>query len=878
MSPATGASVLSESPPPWAPGSAAVAAADAAVITAERLNDALSGKCEKRDGVELVRRRLFTEHPSSSPVLNSSAPSTSEETAASAILSSGCCSPFSSPPRLPQGQSWQLPPPLPRCTADDSCDGDDQPQRYRKTSSPRGHGSVGQQQLLTLGDEEEDLAKTKFDLAAGGSISKGASGSSSSSRSSRPLASEWRAARARARVTLMESSRLESNAPPLPCEDDGESDTVKTAFAPHPSQQVAAVEVPQLAAEAVEVTEVVEVAGCVGINHAAHDHSWADDSSASQCSLHDEGQPTASNPAVGPDLPLDGNCNITVEDISQISEFEQLNEQLRRHGFHTIPHRLEASQPPVASRARLVADVRGLWVACGEVLSAYNERGRRLRDALLAERSEERRVRDGRIRALLQENTRLQAELRSCRGSSASEVGSPPRSSSVGRKMERELSDLALRTKTAEATARQRERELERLRSRLEHLVAEAARRQDREREALARPLRRTSGSGAAREDQQLLEAALAHKARAVAAQAEATSLNKQVRTLSQRLEAAEHRCRRLDTRASGFTVDEAEDQSGQKVEEQLRQQLEEQLRQQAKKRAEERTVLEQSLTGAEERIERLQGELQCASRQQHQPSASELRWQRETFRLRDDLAELRRTWRAADPRGLMRRDKELKRLGLDARALEDGVGKADLVSVLLDACRAAGVGDIAQLVPAFLDQQHVAVTHPGSNAGFIEAVYDVLRGVDDGATFRTDMHPVPSCEALLHCLQSICGELAQRRSRILHDDGTWDIATSMLRLPQGSTAKHVAERVDMLQDAECILHGLARQLHCSPQQLPQRSVALLRLCDERVAAQRIVESLQALLHVETIADVLPALKDVLDVGALRRRKMNAAS
>ncbi|CAJ1370404.1 unnamed protein product [Effrenium voratum] len=68
------------------------------------------------------------------------------------------------------------------------------------------------------------------------------------------------------------------------------------------------------------------------------------------------------------------------------------------------------------------------------------------------------------------------------------------------------------------------------------------------------------------------------------------------------------------------------------------------------------------------------------------------------------------------------------------------------------------------------------------------------------------------------------------------------------------------------------LLQSLASAMRCSTQELLPCAEALVKLCDEHVAAHRIVTLLQNLLYVQNITDVLPALKEVLDVAALRQK------
>jgi hypothetical protein len=590
-------------------------------------------------------------------------------------------------------------------------------------------------------------------------------------------------------------------------------------------------------------------------------------------------------------------CELWVDDFTHMKDFERLNDTLRRQGFDSIPHRLEnepASADSSAPRSHIVADGPRSWSICLDVLAAYEDRGRRLRDASIAQRSEDRRSRDSRIKSLLQENQRLEAEVKKCRESivSAAQASSPqPASAARSLTAEKELAELALKLKAAEALARHRERELDQLRMRLDQAVAESARRQEREREALAKPLRRR----AATRDDPLLSVAVAHQARAEALQAELHALTKHSHTLTFKVEAAEEKCRKLEAQqqfrpnirsrsrdASGDVAQASElDLLRQNAarEAELRARAEEQLQEQAEVHARDSQALGKRLRELEAHSSVLEAERQEAAQS---PSAGELRWQREALRLRDELAEARRAWRTADPRTLMRRDKEIQSLGLAPRELEDSAKKADLVAILLDVCRVLRVGDITQVVP-----KASALAELGS---FQSGVVDVLQELGklpplsdkNGGFDRDDV--LWSLRGVATELRSLQADMASREAaaargaaektqgKHVAEEGIRALAAE-LQLPQNVAPTECLKKVTELRIGGAVLDGIAAQLQCHEfKEVPQRLEALLRLCDERVAAQRIVEALQKLLRADSIQDVLPALREVLDVAALRRR------
>jgi hypothetical protein len=525
-------------------------------------------------------------------------------------------------------------------------------------------------------------------------------------------------------------------------------------------------------------------------------------------------------------------------------------------------------------------------------LAAYDDRGRRLRDALVADRAEDRWSRDARIRTLLQDNQRLEGDLKRLRDSqmpsSSPAAANSPTVSARAVAAEKELSDMALKLKAAEALARHRERELEQLRSRLDQAVADAARRQEREREALAKPLRRR----AATRDDPLLAVAVAHQARAENLQNELTALTKHGHTLSFQLEASQEKCRTLEAQqqfsrpsknkssenrltlgSSSADVEQLRVSLAREAE--LRGRSEEELRSQAAAHGKELQGLSHRLQELAAQNAQLVAERREAARQ---PSAGELRWQREALRLRDELAEARKAWRAADPRALMRRDKEIRSLGLVPRVLEDTVKKADLVAILLDVCRLLKVGDLTQVVPR--------ATAAAELLNFGEGVADVLRELGEAASpDRRGEDELSSLQRLALELRTLRAESAARQEAAatqaaatpeLAKDALGVSLAAELSLPDNAGTRECLQRVADLRAAEAVLRGLAEQLRCpEPKETPKRLQSLLQLFDERLAAQKIVEALQKLLRAGSIDEVLPALREVLDVSALRRRAMH---
>lgn len=371
-------------------------------------------------------------------------------------------------------------------------------------------------------------------------------------------------------------------------------------------------------------------------------------------------------------------------------EFLELNSLLRRHGFGEVQHTGDTS-----SGGCILVDPKGLRKVCLEVLHAYVDRGRRLQQALLQERSQERQKSDVRVQDLLRQNAKLQEELNATRSSSRRMemteradtthpglVASPLRNPSV----QKQTNQLTFRLQKAEALARQRERELEKLKPRLEQALA-AVKRKEMEGE-----LRKVG------------KVVNGHKADA----AETTSLKKQVQTLTFRLEETEQKLRQAEAvharrpvPVTPMTPMTTEPEDSAKVEnckkaleaeKEMRSGLEEQVKELQLRHAAEVRSLSSSLHEAEEKAERLQAELRI--RQTNIDS----QWQREVSKLREDLVQARKVWKSMDSRSLMKRDKELRSLGLDVNAMEESVSKADLVEIFVELCRLLKTKDISSL------------------------------------------------------------------------------------------------------------------------------------------------------------------------------------
>ncbi|CAE7546780.1 PHB2 [Symbiodinium sp. CCMP2456] len=774
------------------------------------------------------------------------------------------------------------------------------------------------------------------------------------------------------------------------------------------------------------------------------------------------------------------SCALRVEE-PMIGDFKTVIHMLRRNGFQEVQHVLmskdaDARGVPGGQLTELIADGHGLWTTCAEVLLAYENRGRRLQQALLGERTEERCRRDGRVHSLLHENSKLQEELKAAKemhraGTSGSRSGDTSFGSSVPAQStwspsgpssrpspqasrDRQLQELTVRAQKAEIAARQRERELEKLKSRLEQALSEAAKRKERERSALVRVSKK-----AAREDP--VEALIAHKAASEAAQAEASALRKQVHILSFQLEEAEEKLRQMQAVKARVVVRRVEDVPETSTgdaealaeERDRRLRLEEQLKESHLHYSEQISRLSASCRQAEEQVAQLKTELHDRARESR---PVDTRLQREVLKLREELAEVRKAWKTTDTRSLIQRDKELRRLGLDAAALEDQLAKPDLCALLVELCRLVRVPSVAEVVPEVgrLIQHCRSLEDAAANArtqtclelaeGTLEALKEhcgpvklhkalhrlrsvlasakrqqassqelalslqlpgdasieqllgkvrgiskaqedsmqALRGMahvlelPEGGSSTTELteklvavveaHRAneKACNDIAHSLclpygcpasrvlegvgalqrsqedsmQALRGmanvlelpeggssttELTEKLVAVVEahraNEKAWGDVFPALKLPPSTSPAQAVERVHelivkqrsndevwsevalglQLADADrtsisqclekitemvetnsaqvALLNSLSSTMRCSKVELHSCAETLVQSCDEHVAAYRIVAALQGLLKVDSIAEVLPALKEVLDIGSLRLKVLAGA-
>lgn len=524
---------------------------------------------------------------------------------------------------------------------------------------------------------------------------------------------------------------------------------------------------------------------------------------------------------------------------SMAEEFLQFSRLLRRHGF----------QPPQPSGGRIALDVKGLWSLCTEVLHAYGERGRRLQQALLGERSEERQKSDGRVQDLLRQNSKLQEELNATRSSrrdlaadrdatASSLMTSPTRTQPARDRVDKGAPDLAFRTQKAEALARQRERELEKLKKRLEQALAV-------KRKEMESP--ETRGKK------------VINKADC----AETTSLRKQVSSLTFQLEEAEAKLRQAEavqsrqraplpplpaSPAETLVMEEAssrveEAKKALQAERELRADLEEQLREVQLRHATEMRSMSGSLQEAQEKADRLQAEL----RMRH---SSETTWQREASKLRDDLVEARKTWKGMDARSLMKRDKELRRLGLDAHALEESIPKADLLDMFLELCRVMKTNDMAGL----LGEVKRLETSRQTN---VEASQEMMQLAQGSLDALKELHGKALSPAeVLGEVKQMCTRFKSSSSHRNQETQACLEPSDLTQLKQGQKAQ-----ADVLQ-------GLATAMGCSADELPARAKALVKKCQDQVAEHRTACKLR-----EDLAEARRAWKSVDTRSLIKRDK-----
>lgn len=635
-------------------------------------------------------------------------------------------------------------------------------------------------------------------------------------------------------------------------------------------------------------------------------------------------------------------CEFHIEEASLLQEFNRLSGVLQRHGFSTPQHQVEmlTQRGHESGSMRIVADGQSLLSVCAEVVSAFEDRGRRLGEAMLARRTEERQAVDARVQSLLRDNLKLEEEVKTLRSqartkqSAAQECISQRQPSRGAPSRDGELAEAVAKVRAAEATARHRERELEKMRTRFEQVLAEGERHREKERELLARPLRR----GLAR-DEALLETALAHQSHAEAIQAEVVSLGKQLRDVTFQLDASEERRRSLEAQQQFSTATPCQagvhaqggppSQTSREVEllqrelaheRELRTHAEDHLRRQQLEYTESRSELEVSLKAAEARSRELQQYIKP------EPTASEQRWQREAFRLREQVAEAQRAWHGVDTRTLMRRDKVIRSLGLTRK---DGK-TCDAVAAMLDVCGMLHITELRDVVAKVrslsvaasalpnlekyvreslqivgeLDASSKPPEDPGQALVSLRAIGKEIRKLrsectelskSEQAAAREKAHvaaQVSTAEAaaakaserndrLNGELQRVRTEMSERLSvqaSTQRESAAWQALLVELQMPPDTTQQECARRVAELCAGDALLSDLLAKFRCSKRiDLPQHIASMIQHFEESVASQRIVEALQKLLRVSGIDEVLPELREVLDVGALRRRHAAAA-
>jgi len=537
-------------------------------------------------------------------------------------------------------------------------------------------------------------------------------------------------------------------------------------------------------------------------------------------------------------------CSLCITDVSSICEFENLNSKLRRHGFKDITRHLEPLSPAEGdaelARSQLVVDGRSIWTICAEVLAAYEERGRRLRDALLNERTSERQVRDTRVHALLKEKSRLEG---------------------AERARDSELANMALRVRTAETQVRNREKELERARLRLEQVLA-----------------------GAPRHSIETNKKATDNK------HSESTSLQSQLcqeQSISGSIWCEEN-AKQNGHRQNLMTPEKqasskalvAELQAQLSFENARCERANEQIFQQRSGYQDELKALGEALRQSETQTEKLEAERRVSKQE---PSAAEVRLQREVLRLRDELANVRDVWRHSDTRMLMRRDKELRRRGLDVRTLHESFSKTDVMAILIDLCCKLGVEDLSQITAKITHMSEMTAVIPRLEE-FVYGVARVLEQVDPPGTSVT---PPTGPPEVLKRLEQLSEEVLRMRKvnqagpiQLPHElpsdncsNKLWKDLADELQIGGLASKGELCEHVTRLTSSSKVVDELLDKMQCSSaRELPERIDVLLQLCNECSASHRVVEALQKLLRVESVAEVLPALKPVLNVSVLRQR------
>jgi len=119
---------------------------------------------------------------------------------------------------------------------------------------------------------------------------------------------------------------------------------------------------------------------------------------------------------------------------------------------------------------------------------------------------------------------------------------------------------------------------------------------------------------------------------------------------------------------------------------------------------------------------------------------------------------------------------------------------------------------------------------------------------------------------------------------KLRSNDEVWSEVALGLQLADADRAsisqclEKITEMVETNSAQVALLNSLSSTMRCSKAELHSCAETLVQSCDEHVAAYRIVAALQGLLKVDSIAEVLPALKEVLDIGSLRLKASQRCS
>jgi len=482
-------------------------------------------------------------------------------------------------------------------------------------------------------------------------------------------------------------------------------------------------------------------------------------------------------------------------DVVSIEEIDNVSRLLRCNGMQSLNMSIRGSAITLSQK-----DVLSRMT---DMLRLYNERGATIEELITRSRRPETE--------LVTKNTNLahlNKDLQQKLGISQKQLNKAQDAEALRMKwdsekraFEQQLGDLQLKLKGMEALLKAKDRDMEKLKAKLDRCIQQDRRRPEKE---------------------QKLDSLYD----------ETVSLTRQLFLLSKEKEVKDREVDKLrkqlilqpkseaptpmidDSALTGESVVELRALDRRRIRE-LEARLE---RECALREATETQLLEQK-RALEFELKNMWEEVQCArDRERHRPVDQALL--EEVQRLRDGEVEARRRWKSLDAKGLMRRDREMKKLHL--LTTDFGLSRDEAVD-------------------------------------FIKAI----------------MHKINLDASLLdELLPRIDQLIASRRKEVEAIDVECqtieapDTSSSMTEILDSLKADGAAKalgRIETLKTHAAVLSSIGSRVGARrPNEVLPGVDRLLKACDEQLAARKIVDSLQSFFQVNSMELILPSLKDEL--------------